>query len=508
MMLNLFASRPDHPLGGARELKRVLAELPPDNAFKAVDEIHGWLESLLSADDFSIDQLFDVVRQLDEAAQPHLRRLSRDYLFSPRLSKAEERRRWIMSYNYWGEVAGLYARCVERARQSPRDKGGEAFRASLPLAAARLMAARTSQLKWVEYRYGKVGEDLWRGLGHPYLAAEAAGYARTEVQLYPGQSAVTSVEDQYLQALAFHASSMGCLRPLEIDLADRLLVHLLPGFSFSSDCRAESAHCVDAAGGSPPVRLGRGTAPPSPTVRFFSSGAAPRELDELMLAVERGKMPPGPDLGGEFSASTVLPVLRHLATYWASEPPLREHERHAVRTRMAVLNGFDDCFTVLADGVARLGKERSAESCVVENVSLGGFGAAVEDIGDWIGVGVLLCMQPEGGDNWVLGIVKRFSRDGDNHATVGIQTLSREAKSVELRPRAAGFSTSGAMPGIWLRDASAAGEVRMLLPSAAFDQRESLEFEEAGTRHLLSPVALDEQGVNFEIGRYREQPAE
>ena len=44
MILNLFSSRPDHPLGDVKELKRVLADLPLD-AFKAVDEVYGWYES-------------------------------------------------------------------------------------------------------------------------------------------------------------------------------------------------------------------------------------------------------------------------------------------------------------------------------------------------------------------------------------------------------------------------------------------------------------------------------
>ena len=198
MILNLFSSRPDHPLGDSRELKRVIAELPTDNAFKAVEEIYGWFESLQTADDFRVDLFFDVVRQLDEAAQLHVRHMSRDYRHSPRLSKSEERRLWSMGYNYWGELASLYAICVERVRQNPKDKGSEVLKASLPLAATRLMAARATQLKWVEFRYGPIGEDLWRGLGQAYLAAEAAGYAQKPVQLYPAQPGMTSVAQQYL----------------------------------------------------------------------------------------------------------------------------------------------------------------------------------------------------------------------------------------------------------------------------------------------------------------------
>lgn len=89
MILSLFSSRPDHPLADPKELKRIVGEIPLDNAFKAVDEISGWLESLANADGFRPDLLFDVARQLDDAAQPHLRKLARDYLHSPRLSRSE-----------------------------------------------------------------------------------------------------------------------------------------------------------------------------------------------------------------------------------------------------------------------------------------------------------------------------------------------------------------------------------------------------------------------------------
>ena len=107
MLLNLFSPRPDHPLADAKELKRVLSELPVDNAYRAVDEIHGWFESLQVVPDFRADLLFDVVRQLDEATQPHLRRMARDYLHSPGLSKNDERRLSAMFFAYWGEVANL-----------------------------------------------------------------------------------------------------------------------------------------------------------------------------------------------------------------------------------------------------------------------------------------------------------------------------------------------------------------------------------------------------------------
>lgn len=504
MILNFFSSRPDHPLGDVKELKKVVNELPLDNAFKAVDEIYGWFESLRQTDDFRIDHFFDVIRQLDEAAQPHIRRLSRDYLHAPRLSKSEERRLWTLCYNYWGEVASLYSRCVERAKQNPKNKGTEAFMVSLPLASARLLASRAAQLKWVEYRYEPIGEDLWRGIGQPYLAAEAAGFAQKPVQLYPAQSGLTSVSQHYLQALIFYSTSMDNLMPLEIELADRLVTHFQSGFIFTSDCLPESVYWIDAAKGLPPARMVRRPDHLVPSMRFFSPGTAPQALNELMASVERGIVPPGLNLGGEYPAKVLLPVLRHLAMYWAPSPPQREHPRHAVKTRISVLQGFDDCFTVFAGDVARLGKERTAESWIVENVSLGGFGAGVDALTEWLKVGALLGMQPEGGDNWVLGVVRRYNKDSDEHASVGIQTLSRQAQSVELRPRTTGFSATGAIPGIWLREGNTPGEARVVMPAASFDVREPLEFVHNAQRYTLTPVELEETGNSFEVGRYRE----
>lgn len=231
----------------------------------------------------------------------------------------------------------------------------------------------------------------------------------------------------------------------------------------------------------------------------------PQALDELLHTAERGALPADLNLGGEYPKAAVLKVLQHLSVYWALKPPQREHVRHAVKTRISVLQGFDDCMSVFAGNVDRLGIERSAESWIVENVSLGGFCAGAESLRDSLKIGTLLCIQPEGGENWVLGMVRRYSVTLDAHANIGIQTLSRNAQSIELYQRTTGFSAASAIPGIWLREENATGEMRFALPRGSFDLRESLEFVEGEQRYLLVPAELEETGSDFEIGRYREQ---
>lgn len=505
MILSLFSSRPDHPLADPKELKRVIAEVPLDNAFKAVDDLSGWLESLTNADGFRADLLFDVARQLDDAAQQHLRKLARDYLNNPRLSRSEEKKLWGAVSGYLELWASLGERCLARLAEAPKgDKGVEALKGQLPLLAARTVAALGQMIKWIGFRYGAVPGVLWQRLGQAYLAAEAGKAAGKSLQLYPNAHGATTVAAEYLHALVLQASSTDSLMPLEIELADRLVAHFLSGFEFSTEAKAGSVYWIDAAKAQGPMRMAKLPHAVTPTLRFFSPGSVPQSLQALIHQVERGELPEGLNLGAQYQARTVLPVLRHLATYWAPQPPLREHQRHSVKTRLAVLNGFDDSFTVFAGDVARIGKERAAESWVVENVSLGGFGAAIESLrGEWLKVGSLLSMQPEGGENWVLGIVRRYVRDSDAHASVGIQTLARQATSVQLLPRASTYGATD-IPGIRLPEDRNAGEVRLVLPLATFDVRESLEYQQNGQRFLLTPIELVETGSDYEIARYRE----
>ncbi len=504
MVLKLFPQRPDHPLADSKEFKRILAEILVDRPVKAIDELTGWYQSLKHAENFRLDHYLDVIRQLDDAAQPHLRRLERDYLYSPHLSPIEQQRLWTESYNYWGEVAAIYGLCVQRAQLDPKGKGTERFKGSLPLVMTRVQAAFGAQVRWLAYCYGSVGEGLWRKLGETYLAAEAASYAQKPVQLYSSLHRLSSVAQQYLHSIVLFTSSMDSLLPPQIDLADRLVAHFSPGFVFSRDCRPDSVYWVDAVGGLAPARLARPPGMSRPGLRFFSPGPALTALTELIHLVERGDVPPDLNLGGEYPPKVLLPVLHHLRVYWALRPPQRRHQRHSVKTRMVVVHGFDHCHAVFAGAAAHLTGEAGVQHWLVENVSLGGFRACLDDSkGERIKLGSLFSVQPEGGENWLLGVARRFNRLAGARAVVGVQVLSRQARSVELHPRRSGFST--AIPGIYLRDGGEPGLVRIVLPQGGFNVRESLDFNQDGRSCVLIPVELEESGGDYEIARFREQ---
>ncbi|WP_300454160.1 hypothetical protein [Accumulibacter sp.] len=505
MILNLFPRRPDHLLADAKELKRVLADLHVAKAGNAVDEVMNWFESLKDTKDFRLDHYFDILRQLDEAAQPHLRRLARDYLQTVGLPRAEEQRLWTKTCAYWREIASLYSASVERSQRDPKGKGVDLFKTSLALADTRAQAARNVHLKWLAYRYGPIDDSLWMALGQTYLAAENAGHAQKLLQLYPTLRGMTSVAQQYLRAIVFFASSMDSLLPLQIELADRLIAHFLPCFVFSADCRRDSVYWVDAASGSVPVRLARHPGSTRPGLRFYSPGTVLAALEELIHVVEHGEIPPDLNLGGDYPPNVLLPVLRHLRVHWSVHPPQRLFQRHAVKTRVTVRHGFSAGHAVFGRTASALESNLANEVWLVENVSRGGFRACVADNpADRITLGTLLSLQPEGGDNWLLGVVRRFNRLAGGRVNLGIQLLSRQAQSIDLRPRRSGFSAAIGVPGIWLRDGGTPGQVRIVLPRGDFNVRETLEFADAGQRHVLTPAELEESGADYDIGRFHD----
>ena len=65
------------------------------DALKALEEITGWLEALRDhAGEFKLDHQVAVLGLLDEAAQPYVRKLQRDYFLCAAINKFQENRLW------------------------------------------------------------------------------------------------------------------------------------------------------------------------------------------------------------------------------------------------------------------------------------------------------------------------------------------------------------------------------------------------------------------------------
>lgn len=499
-MLGIFSSKAAHPLLDAREAKRVFAELAAHEAPAGVEEATAWLESLPAAEGFKLAQRFEAVLRIDEAVLHHTRRLTQDYLRQGQPRWIGDARLWTLSHEYWQQLANAYRDGLERWKAAGKEERA-ALTSLLPLVLPRTLYALGMRLKWDQFRYGPISADFWRDLGAAYLIAVEIGCDKLPLSLHPATSvreSATSSEAEYLKALVFRASALDQLTPLQIELAAHLVEHFLPHLTLLREVWPTSMYWVDASKPLPPVRLGR-LPEVTPGLRFFTCTRAAGPVDAVLAGIRAGqRVPPELGLGAAVDAATVLPVLEHLAAYWAPTPPVRAHARRRAMTRLVVVHGLDSAYARLS-GKVDAGDE---ESWVVDDISQGGMGAiAPVARTEWLQIGALVGIQPEGGDNWLISIVRRYSRTTPDQVNVGIETLSKQ-------PRAILADADGLETICLLLDAPVVGEhVRLALPRTVAGERAALTFtlDDANVRLFpagLFPAEVLETGADFVIARF------
>jgi hypothetical protein len=337
-MLGLFAAKPGHQLADAKEVRRLLNDLPAQEPAVALESAGALLDSLAASDEFRLDQRLDLVMQIDAAVVAQTHRLGREYLSTPDLSRAQEFKLWSQNRDYWLRLAAAYDDLLKRYRNG--DKGADGLTARLPLLCARLLRACGGRLKWEQLRYGPVGGEIWATAGAAYQAA-AATRAERKAVAFGANVPASSVEAEYLKLLLFQASSMDNLLPVEIEIAERLVAHLVPFFKLTDHVHPFNVYWVDPGKPLPPTRLAR-LPEITPTLRFFATRPALDALNGLRLKIEStGELPADVNFGGQYAPRVVLPVIEHLADCWAPVPPMRSHQRHRVKSWLTVINGLE-----------------------------------------------------------------------------------------------------------------------------------------------------------------------
>ncbi|MBI2311964.1 MAG: hypothetical protein HYU77_05620 [Betaproteobacteria bacterium] len=509
-MLKWIGGKPDHPMSDLKEARRLLAELPANDAFKALEEITGWIESVMQAEGFRLDQRVAVVKLLDETAQQFQRKLARDYLTAPRLQKFQENRLWTSIFNFWKQLGRAYDQSILDYHAGAKGSGD--VKASLPVLTCRGLRACSAQLKWMQMRYGPIDASIWSCVGKLYELAEAKGYARQPATLYPGIPGDFTPEQEFLKIMILWVSAPDGLIPLHLEIAERVTAHFSGSFFIEKPPRKQGTHWFDLAGDRAPSRL-----TPAPeavgSTRFFGAGKALDELGQLTQQVEKGVVPESVNLGAAYKPGIVRDVLKHLALNWSPQPPMRKSERHRVKARLSVVSGFERVAEQLSEDSLAFGD--ATESWIVENISAGGFGAVVPQIkGDWIRVGCIVGVKPEGINSWGVGIVRRLSRHEQSQGRVGVQTLAKNARVVRLKPHDSKWVSSA--PGeeedyrtaLLLANFPETGEALVLLKPGSFSTQQSFDMVAGSNKHLLLPMNLVEKGEDFDLARFREMRQE
>jgi hypothetical protein len=498
--MGLFGGgRPDHPLADPREAKRLLEALPENDPVKALDELMHWMESVAAVEGFKPEARVQLLLQVDDAAQQRARKLARDYFADARPSRFQENRLWTALHGYWKQAGYSFARAVDLYVQNV--KGVDAAKAQLPLLLVRALRSFAQQVKWMHMRYGPIDLSSWGVFNKVYAFAEMRQLAQARTAIYPGQPGDTTPQLEFLKGSMFSVSAPDGLLPLEVDLAERLIGAYAPRFVMGTAPAPAFVFWSDLAQAMTPARASRAPQA-SPGLRCFGAGAALEEVHELAERVMvGGKVPPELNLGAGVQAHDLLEVARHLHLYWSPQAPERKTQRHPVKSRLSVTYGYDGVIGVLGGNDSLDFDNQRAESWIVENVSAGGFGAVVPQLkGDWLRVGALLALQPEGGSNWVLGVVRRVNKTDTQQARVGIETLSKAP--VLSRFAVAGVKTVSEQ-GVLLKNGDAS-EARIVLKPGVFAPAQNLEVARGERQHVYIPQAVSERGEDYEIARFRE----
>lgn len=504
----LTGGKVDHPMADSKQAREIVADLPSD-PMKALGDITNWLDSLRETKAYKLDRLFENIDLLDGAAKNYQRKLAQDYFATSRQQKFQESRLWTGSYAFWKALSDAYLECVSRFESA--QTGGTAFRKNLPVIVARTLRALTLQLKWILVRYGPVDPRVWSDIGRLYQFAEASGFAGNAIAIYPGSHGSGSVKQEFLKAVMLSISSTDGLSPMRQEIAERAVAHFSSGFRIAQQPGPGCGYCFDIADGKPPFRVvGEKTLPA--TARYFGAGDALAELQKVEAAIrETGAIPSSVHLGGTYDNDTVLPVLRHLISYWSDDAPARNTQRRQTATRMTVLHGMTEILQTLDPAHSDeldFSTDSSAESWIVENVSDGGCGAIIPAAkSDWVRVGALIGVKTEIAQHWGIGIIRRVARDEHQQRRVGVQVLSKLAIPVRVGKSGGAFASGPVAPtdSALLLSATpdSKGEVGVVLRDGTFSSRDSFDMVVNNKAYLLMPSRLTEGGEDFDWAMFK-----
>lgn len=501
MLSAIFGSKSDHPLADIKSAQELLDALPKTDAHKSLLELAEWVESLLENTEFKLDHQFNVLRLLDETAQPHVRKLVREYFTQNELNKFQENRLWLALSNWSRQTAVAYLRLFTGYCNS--EKGSGAIKGQLPLIVARAAHALMWQMKFVAVRYGQVDSTFWINLIQLYKHAEQGQYLELQFSLYPGVAGNTSVKCEVGRLMVWYDMGLSIMSPLSIHLTERLVAHCCNTIDVQQELTQQSRIGFDLSRPAEPTRINMG-ATTHPSMRFIGMPAMQPRMEELIKVLKKNIIPDDLNLGGSYSGEVVAESSQQLLTYLAA-PPVRRNARRAADVTLSIVNGFGK---VIERTGAWLGfDDKPLPKWVTEEISMNGFSTTLPVKGNEdVGVGSLLGMQPEGVPHWGVAVVRRLVRKGENQTNVGAEILANRVAGVAMNySNVAGAGVEDGQSALWLypRQGDTPGEVQLLMKADAFAPNRSLKILLNGKEYLLMPIGLQEKGLDFDLAKYR-----
>ena len=485
----IFEGKPDHPLFDVKEAGRLLAELPKDNAFKTLEEITSWLDSVKDAPGFRPEVRAEIIMLMDETGQPIYAELLYLYLGASHLQDFKGMHLWQGLHGFMKTLAEAYSVCVHEYHQA--EKKSFDHKELMPVICVRLLRAVAEQMKLEMMHYVNIEQSVWDRLCNCYNFAEANQFADSMVFAYPKQVIHISPQRELLRAMMLYESSPGTLAPDQIEVSFRIAGRMVSFFDFKNEPDPDCAYCFDLAKPDAPRRVD-GDIRITPTLRFFGAVKAVPKVTDIIAQHEHGLIQKEQRFGSEFTPAGKLTVLKHLQLYWGKDRPHRHQERRGINTAIDVVHSFRtisklvarmdiDNATNISEKDAAALKERSdinlaadnddidysTESWTVSDVSVDGIGGMIPNNGGvWVKIGDLCGLKAGNSSIWWVGMVRRLHTDPKGAVHVGIEMLAKKPLSVWLRTLGKGtekvsnWETSSSsfeydyLPAILLPDAS------------------------------------------------------
>ena len=499
MLSTLFGKKSDHPLADIKSVQTLLGDLPKNDANRSLTELTELLESLFENPEFKAEHQFTVMRMLDEAAQPFIKKLSREYFTPFEINKFLENRLWTGLSNWYNLAARSYLKLYTDYCNG--EKGSAGLKPQLPLLNARTVCNIRSQLKFICSRYGQVDNLVWVNLGHLYRHAEANNYLDAPVSLYPGVPGNTTVKSEVAVLLVWYDTGLAALSPLYIHLNERLLCQYRSMLNVHAEVSQISRISFDLSRSAEPSRINAG-ATTHPSMRFIGMPGLQGKLEDLMKTLKKNIVPEDVNLGGTYDAEVATKAVQYLLSYVVA-PPVRRNARRAVSVTLNIVSGFDGVIAMTGTGQG----SAAPAQWQTEDISASGFSAMVPVKGnESTGIGSLLGIQPQGVKHWGVAVVRRLLRDESSQLRIGSEILSNQVAGVMLNYNTVpGGPVENGRPAIWLfaKQDNAAGTVQLLLKADTFFQGRSLQVQVNGKNHLLMPLELVERGLDYDLAKFR-----
>ncbi|MDX8386228.1 MAG: hypothetical protein R8M11_06910 [Gallionella sp.] len=451
----IFEEKPDHPMYNVDEARKLLVELPYEDAYTSLDEITSWLTSIKDTPNFRPDEHLTIIMLLDETGQKFYDELMHLYLGETHLQSFEDIHLWHGLHNFVKELSKAYEVCLDEYQQA--ESKSSFVTSNLFVICVRLMRAIAEQMKIEMMHYVDIEQVSWKRLFDCYNFSLKHGVSKSLAFAYPRENLHISPERELLRALILSISSPASMAEDQIEVCSRIITRMVNSFDFSDSHNPDCLYYIDLSKPGAPGRVESGV-PSSPGICYFGTAKAAAELTDLIYQHEKKSAAQERRFGIHFTPAGKLTALKHLQIYWGNDHPHRHQERRTIHSAVEIAHGFDtisklvthmgidNAQNISAEDVVML-KERSGislaaiknnvdftpEKWPVSDVSIEGIGGVLpKNVGSWAKIGDLCGIKAEKSAVWWVGTIRSLHADEKNVSHFGIEMLAKKPLSVWL----------------------------------------------------------------------------